>query len=60
MTNNHVIKSADQALRSVAEFFDLSDTSKATRVSLRPDVLFITVHFTLEHSFNIRRITMGI
>ncbi|ELR17549.1 MHCK/EF2 kinase domain containing protein [Acanthamoeba castellanii str. Neff] len=42
MTNNHVIKSADQALRSVAEFFDLSDTSKATRVSLRPDVLFIT------------------
>jgi hypothetical protein len=46
MTNNHVIKSADQACRSVAEFFDLSDTSKATRVSLRPDVLFITVHLT--------------
>ncbi len=43
MTNNHVISTQTQALASVAEFFDLNDPLKGTRVSLQPYALFLTV-----------------
>jgi hypothetical protein len=49
MTNNHVIATETQARASVAEFFDLNDPSKGTRVSLQPDELFLTVLAFVTH-----------